>query len=342
MASLDPEYNVDVDVHEVEADIVDEYERPVSRLGFFGDSSEEFPHLLHPEPQLAPARVRRCSSMTWTRSLFRKLTPQQQKSTPQTSSYSEESDIAISLSPSSSTEDLILEDALCFSSDDSDSDSDSDEEFDQLLEVELFHVEQEPPPRTKYNCLPSPLHEAVRPASLSVPVRHDYEQHGYSRHALHHVKWFWSLREDECAYGGVKHKSPIVKDDIPILPPMSVHPRRGDLASLRDPFCSHMDRYFVGMPMWTMSKALWMYDLHIAGESRRLLPGDEDSDNESCDSDETLVDSDGDGEIGAPASPVKRLRKAFLEVPVPDYAPWETSWYKRTELLLQLTRQPQN
>ncbi|KAF9024979.1 hypothetical protein BDZ89DRAFT_95448 [Hymenopellis radicata] len=267
MASLEPEYNVDVDVHEVEADIVDQYERPVSRLGFFGNSSEEFPQLLHPEPQLAPVRARRCSSMTWTRSLFKKLTPQH-KSTPP---YSEETDIAISLSPSSSTEDLILEDALSFSSDDSDTDSDSDEEFDQLLEVELFHVEHEPPPRTKFTCLPSPLHEAARPASLTVPVRHDYEQHGYSRHALHHVKWFWSLREDECAYGGVKHKSPVIKDDTPALPPLSVHPRRGDLASLRDPYCAHMDRYFVGMPMWTMSKALWMFDMHIAGEGRRRL-----------------------------------------------------------------------
>ncbi len=33
-----------------------------------------------------------------------------------------------------------------------------------------------------------------------------------------------------------------------------------------DPFCVHMDRYFVAMPMWTMSKALWMFDMHMAGE----------------------------------------------------------------------------
>ncbi|KAF5368859.1 hypothetical protein D9758_002876 [Tetrapyrgos nigripes] len=49
------------------------------------------------------------------------------------------------------------------------------------------------------------------------------------------------------------------------LPPMTLHPRWGDLESLRDAWCVHMDRYFVGIPLWSIRKSLWMFDVHVLG-----------------------------------------------------------------------------
>jgi len=54
-----------------------------------------------------------------------------------------------------------------------------------------------PPPRHKYSCFPSLL----SPFSPNKPSkkleRHNYPEHGYSRVAIQHVKWFWSMREQE-------------------------------------------------------------------------------------------------------------------------------------------------
>ncbi|KAG6830122.1 hypothetical protein H0H92_002171 [Tricholoma furcatifolium] len=202
----------------------------------------------------------------------------------------------------------------------------------------------------KFSCLPSPLStHHISPSAASfrnTPNRHRYRHHGHSRHALLHLKWFWSAREDiwiehkarlceSKAYGGLSIFSsvspglrlpsgpvPSHPDDTPDspplhpiaqLPPLSIHPRRGDLSALRDPYSVHIDRYFVGMPLWTMSKTLWMFDVHIASgdfhyEHRDM--GDDlfdanestsvgtlDSNAFSDDSDSTLVDSDSDTDI---------------------------------------------
>ncbi|THU93530.1 hypothetical protein K435DRAFT_190663 [Dendrothele bispora CBS 962.96] len=53
-------------------------------------------------------------------------------------------------------------------------------------------------------------------------------------------------------------------------PPITLHPRWGDLATLRDAWCVHLDRYFVGLPLWSIRKAFWMVDLHqVKPEVRR-------------------------------------------------------------------------
>ena len=206
--------------------------------------------------------------------------------------------------------------------------------------------------RPKFSCLPSPLstrHAVARSFSFHhVPSRHLYRQHGYSRHALLHLKWFWATREDDWAdphdrhhdskaYGGLSilglGPSPVrgctapnnvSPDNSGQLPPLSIHPRRGDLSALRDPYCMHIDRYFVGLPLWTMAKTLWIFDMHIGMSTRELGaagepenkhtvvsslgPEEEDARSEaesldtsmslhfSDDSDTTLVESDSDSE----------------------------------------------
>ncbi|KAJ7927493.1 hypothetical protein B0H13DRAFT_1861257 [Mycena leptocephala] len=284
--------------------------------------------------------------------------------------------------------------------------------------------------RPKYSSLPSPL----SPASdnriyYTNPLRHCYGHHGRSRHALLHLKYLWSLREDQWdehstrmrdtyAYSGMsplnaplpppppRHSPPLQRatspDFVP-MPPMTIHPRRGDLGALRDPYCAHMDRCFVGMPLWTMGKTLWMYDVHmLAGHRARVESfkalgrggADEDGDEEnlsegesmaasmstagfSDDSDETLVESESERDLGGrsddemledvPLDDDMEKEKEtddLVKPPIssldsrPDYLNskraltldvsfvsssmppprWETSWYKRWEVLLELVR----
>ncbi|KAJ7485497.1 hypothetical protein FB451DRAFT_1554398 [Mycena latifolia] len=265
-----------------------------------------------------------------------------------------------------------------------------------------------PAVRTNYSCLPSPLspnsEDRVR---YTNPLRHAYGHHGRSRHALLHLKYVWALREDQWdehtsrihdsyAYCAMAPPRAPPRDSAPPrmpsrnfvpVPPMTIHPRRGDLTALRDPYCAHMDRCFVGLPLWTMGKTLWMYDVHMLAEGRarasKVVDGnseDEESEGESMaasmstagfsdDSDETLVESESerdvrsedetleevdldmdkdDKDLKAPVSP-PRSRPAYLtskrpptlfastspSAPLPR---WETSWYKRWEILIELVR----
>ena len=217
--------------------------------------------------------------------------------------------------------------------------------------------------RPQFSCLPSPLsprHTVARAFSFHhTPSRHSYHQHGYSRQALLHLKWFWATREDTLmdpqarlrdakAYGGLSilgmEPSPFrghaVPDDAPPnvagqLPPMSVHPRLGDLSALRDPYCMHIDRYFVGLPLWTMAKTLWMFDVHIGVSAKEqsestegvasLGPEEDDARSEigsldtpaslnfSDDSDTTLVESDSDNDTSAYRSSCAKGGNSLLQ-----------------------------
>ncbi|KAL0066591.1 hypothetical protein AAF712_006395 [Marasmius tenuissimus] len=187
------------------------------------------------------------------------------------------------------------------------------------------------------------------------PQRHNYQHRGHSRHALRHLKWFWATREEEWAqyenatraYGGISTSPELPSSSyvsqfsglfasarttkpnhrrsasapcspVPSMPPMTVHPRWGDLSGLRDPWCVHMDRYFVEVPMWRIRKSLWTADLHVLSMVHQRLredaedsassTDDEDEDTESLmqmsmltglsdDSDLTLVDSDCEGDV---------------------------------------------
>ncbi|KAL0577284.1 hypothetical protein V5O48_004712 [Marasmius crinis-equi] len=188
------------------------------------------------------------------------------------------------------------------------------------------------------------------------PQRHNYEYRGHSRHALLHLKWFWASREEEWAeyenatraYGGIstspelppssyasrfpglfasarttrpnsKRHAGIPNSPVPShpVPPMTMHPRWGDLSGLRDPWCAHMDRYFVEVPMWRIKKSLWTADLQVMSmvhqrrqedrEEPPSSPADDDEDAESLmrmsmltglsdDSDLTLVESECEGD----------------------------------------------
>ncbi|KAF8330119.1 hypothetical protein F5887DRAFT_1002200 [Amanita rubescens] len=159
---------------------------------------------------------------------------------------------------------------------------------------------------------PEPPSTASVRMSSHKPSHHN---HGYSKHALHHIKSFWIMREGQWAdydtelrdhntcngfanLGQPSGSDPIrshaqrslfkMKSPVPrglSLPPMSIHPRRGDIASLRDPFCAHIDRCFVSLPSWTLAKTLYMFDVHVGYEWQNRLSASmwkQCSDGPSC------------------------------------------------------------
>jgi hypothetical protein len=193
-----------------------------------------------------------------------------------------------------------------------------------------------PSRRHKYSCFPSSMSPEPATHPSRSHQRHSYRQHGYSRLALQHLKWFWSMRERELEASNTDlrsinayNKSPDPPHVQPVnssvnLPfnisrvptpfadrtaPATIHPRRGDISALRDPYSFHIDRCFASLANWTFGKILWMLDMHAAMEKRRMEvdmeqdASDEESESEletsastgfSDDSDCTLVESENE------------------------------------------------
>ncbi|KAF9047456.1 hypothetical protein BJ165DRAFT_1103732 [Panaeolus papilionaceus] len=160
-----------------------------------------------------------------------------------------------------------------------------------------------PPTRHKYSCthptLMAPYHTGK---VFPVHQRHQYSHHGPSRQGIERLRAFWAGKlvqdspesqsdssEDQrskaqarlAALYDMDHTvvempatiHPLASEESQHaqhqLPPMTVHPRRGDIMALRDPFCMQIDRQFVNLPTWTIGKAIWMQDVHIASEKRQ-------------------------------------------------------------------------
>lgn len=248
------------------------------------------------------------------------------------------------LSQSTDALHALLDDSESDSEPDSDMESDIDLEGpDPVVESPLSSLPPSPPLPTRptfsspltYSCTsfeesqelsddtPDSCHTYTIQYS---PPRHQYTNHGYSRHGFTHIRRFWELREDAWAYDGY---APEPSEDESITPP-SMHPRRGDVSALRDPYCAHVDRCFAKLPVWTMSKTLWMFDIHVGAtrEKPKVMTTDSETENEeemmgsvvsvktkaSEDSDATLVESESeDGwSVVSPSqsSPVSPCRSA--------------------------------
>lgn len=198
-----------------------------------------------------------------------------------------------------------------------------------------------PPVRRSYSSLPSPLSPTpMRPfPKINKPTRHNYRHHGHSNHRLQYLKCFWSMREhnpdalvaeagDDNAHGGplkipdgiclpsyAPRRSPAQPNSQQCVLPITMHPRRGDISALRDPYCVYIDRCFAALPLWTIGKTLWMFDVHMlcAGptDDGAVEPDDDVFDEtasetsidtassimSSDDSDATLVESGSEGDL---------------------------------------------
>ncbi|TFK26110.1 hypothetical protein FA15DRAFT_755291 [Coprinopsis marcescibilis] len=211
-----------------------------------------------------------------------------------------------------------------------------------------------PPTTRRFSCLPSPLAlDRDTPASPRTrPTRHtaSYQRnqphhHGYSRQALLHAKSFWSSKEEAWNAASAKpeqdaltlsNSSPSssttlsktttspynirtmgpMEEEPEDSQPLTIYPRRGDIAALRDKYCVEADQCFANVPIWTLAKVLWVHDLHVWTRKSpepevTLSVGDNEDDafDESAsevsfdtttgfsdDSESTLVDSESEWE----------------------------------------------
>ncbi|KAJ7037887.1 hypothetical protein C8F04DRAFT_384649 [Mycena alexandri] len=411
-----PDLEFDIADHQLDGDDDELPPRPTSRLSFNGEVAVA--------QTVPPTRPR---AVSWTKNLLHKIriplrvAPDVDMDITAVSPDEDDDDldpvslpILPSLSAFTSTS-MDVDDEYDDSDSDGYSSGDSDIDLDSPAEygVPLFPpVPQSIPPpapapsptpyarRTKYNALPSPLSPGAHPAICrTTPLRHAYGHHGRSRHALLHLKFLWALREDahdnnnKSAYSAMRARLNNTTASACALPPtpMTIHPRTGDLCALRDPYPAHMDRCFGGMPLWTMGKTLWMYDVHLgvaAGMKRVCAQDDRDEESESDDSDSILaasvsgstaefsdhsddstlvgsgseeevdlIDLDGEVEVAveekkattrsraasfspspAESKPQPQPKSYSKRAPPPPRPVWETSWYKRWEVLLELVK----
>lgn len=221
---------------------------------------------------------------------------------------------------------------------------DDDTTFDEVTEDTISHPSNL-----------SPLYPIPESSCGSFFPKH----HGPSRNHLLQLKAFWTMREEGWAYDGVLSpgrprssspppglqpttSTPSTSPKRPPPPtPITMHPRRGDILALRDPYCAQIDRCFSRLPLWTMSKTLFMFDLHVACKLTPS-PSSEDADTffvrhptptfdeeeaeedgsvyssmstgDSSDSDMTLVDSDSGDDL-SPVDPENRIEWREREGP---------------------------
>ncbi|KAJ7754494.1 hypothetical protein B0H16DRAFT_1886597 [Mycena metata] len=409
-----PDFESDIADHQLGCDDDALPPRPTSRLSFNGEVAVA--------QTVPPTRPR---AVSWTKNLFHKIriplrvVPDIDMVDMDITAVSPDADdddldpVSLPILPSSTSMDVDDDyddsDSDGYSSGDSDIDLDSPVEYGVLIFPPVPKSLPPPPSpptptpsarRTKYSTLPSPLSPAAQPSICrTTPLRHAYGHHGRSRHALLHLKFLWALREDahennnKNAYAAMRARLACNNNNTASPPPMTIHPRSGDLSALRDPYPAHMDRCFGGMPLWTMGKTLWMYDVHlgVAAGARSVCATQDERDEESesdeesilaasvsgasDDSDDsTLVGSGSEGEVDlidlggevevevvevaekkalprsraasvspSPAESKPQLQpqhKAYSKrAPPPKPRPvWETSWYKRWEVLLELVR----
>lgn len=187
------------------------------------------------------------------------------------------------------------------------------------------------------NHTPAPL-----PSSCSGPVTNSEEKpqprhHGHSRHSLLLTKLVWSTRHTQHSKGSSDHHAPgeasllaagstspktfasharrapllrclssfYPEEKKPDQTPLTMYPRQGDVAALRNPYCARADRSFAPVPLWTLNKIVWVLALLLPRPKHEEECGDEDdaqSEMSFNGTEATLVDSDSDWETSTTCS----------------------------------------
>ncbi|KAF8190788.1 hypothetical protein BJ912DRAFT_1058520 [Pholiota molesta] len=251
-----------------------------------------------------------------------------------------------------------------------------------------------PPTRHKYSCFPSLMSPVPAGRPFPKHPRHSYREHGYSRTALQHVKWFWSIREDSWqgsntrsldvnAYEGISEDHAPVASPVPQPPPTVV-----EVYSCPQPV--NTIPYILGVatfplyaiptvPISTVVSLDCQYGRSTKHSGCTICiwrPECEDSKAFSEDSDATLVESENEADppnsfelskaivarskvnvnfeesqAGTRSNGPLVLNKASWSRSMSTVAkgqrprnldpikpPWPTNWYRRWELLVDLSR----
>lgn len=112
-----------------------------------------------------------------------------------------------------------------------------------------------------------------------------------------------------------------------------IYPRSGDIFALRDSHAAEMDKSFFEYPLWTIHKALYLFDMY----DRYTRP------SVVANADETEMQTPTPELAHSDANPSKQTN-APPHTPPPetitwdDFRPWERSWYARWAVLESLVQ----
>ncbi|KAI6116340.1 hypothetical protein F5141DRAFT_660416 [Pisolithus sp. B1] len=115
-----------------------------------------------------------------------------------------------------------------------------------------------------------------------------------------------------------------------------IYPRAGDILALRDSHAAEMDKSFFEYPLWTIQKALYLFDMYDRFTRPFIVTDADETEMQSC-SAHTLELAHSD------AYPNKQTN-AQPHTPPPetvtwgDFRPWERSWYARWAVLENLVQ----
>ncbi|EIN08197.1 hypothetical protein PUNSTDRAFT_134588 [Punctularia strigosozonata HHB-11173 SS5] len=187
-------------------------------------------------------------------------------------------------------------------------------------------------------------------------ARHGYPHRGHSGSSLRHLKSFWDSRRENwwslqgqgAAYDGILHASHLYSDepsseDIdrsssePSRPPFTqegIFPRMGDLHALKYLHCATVDYCFADFPAWTISKALFTWNVLLVSSPRfaqdtpRLEPG--------CPVIHPSSDSVSSGNPGIVASISGETRSCDEGLREELLRSSSKGWYYRWQIILQI------
>lgn len=248
-------------------------------------------------------------------------------------------------------------------------------------QTEADFQESIPPPRIAPQRLNYPHHGFSRSALLQQKTlwnsRHDEWAEWQSR--MEHGEVQKQESETNSAYTGLATSHPRVigspppymrtppsglERDLTHHPPKkheqnahaSIYPRVGDVSALRDPYLVNIDRSFFRLPLWTLHKTLYMFDMqqrsallappasaysaaHVQASlsSSTLSSYSSSTSGDDEESDSTLVADDSPvPKSQLPLEPFQSASSQHSPLSWGTFCGWELSWYAKWELLIGL------
>lgn len=112
-----------------------------------------------------------------------------------------------------------------------------------------------------------------------------------------------------------------------------IYPRAGDILALRDSHAAEMDKSFFEYPLWTIHKALYLFDMYDRYTRPSIV----------ANADETEMQTPTPELAHSGANPSKQTNAQPYTPPLEtvtwdDFRPWERSWYARWAVLESLVQ----
>lgn len=205
-------------------------------------------------------------------------------------------------------------------------------------ELPVRHTFTFTPSRLRFSASEEATSDPRAATSCSAPVitpedRPQPRHHGHSRHSLLLTKLVWSRRHGQHpegssdihasgessslasgntspkAFPSHARRAPLLRclssfysEEKPDQSPLTMFPRQGDVAALRDPYCARADRSFAPVPLWTLNKIVFVLALLLPKPKQEEDYDDAASEMSFNGTESTLVDSDSEWETSTACS----------------------------------------